>query len=201
MGKTFKKFLVMLVALSMVFTMTAMPVYADDTAIDQETESAVLTETVENDAAVENTEEPAVTETATEKTQPAVTEEPQVAIPEAPTAETETETTVPEETVIPQENITPAENTETSENAEEVAIETVPVEVVAEETNAITEKVSNAVVKLAAANEAEETVVELDYTGDVVKICENGVENEYKMLARQDGSKEERWESGSTSCT
>ena len=191
MGKTFKKFLVMLVALSMVFTMTAMPVYADDTAIDQETESAVLTETVENDAAVENTEEPAVTETATEETQPAVTEEPQVVIPEAPTAETETETTVPEETVIPQENITPAENTETSENAEEVAIETVPVEVVAEETNAITEKVSNAVVKLAAANEAEETVVELDYTGDVVKICENGVENEYKMLARQDGSKEE----------
>ena len=121
MGKTFKKFLVMLVALSMVFTMTAMPVYADDTAIDQETESAVLTETVENDAAVENTEEPAVTETATEETQPAVTEEPQVVIPEAPTAETETETTVPEETVIPQENITPAENTETSENAEEVA--------------------------------------------------------------------------------
>ncbi len=77
-------------------------------------------------------------------------------IPEAPTAETETETTVPEETVIPQENITPAENTETSENAEEVAIETVPVEVVAEETNVITEKISKAVVKLAAANEAEE---------------------------------------------
>ncbi|MBQ5954739.1 MAG: hypothetical protein IJL49_02080 [Firmicutes bacterium] len=195
MKKGLKKALVMLVSVAMVFTMMAMPVYADDTAVIQDEETVVLAEVSESYEAAET-----VTETATET----AVEEP--VIEETPAPEQVPETPAEEAVNVPaaEEGVeVPAENAETQEEtipAEPAGTETIveePVEMVDAGSEKAVDNLTAAITKLAADNmlktedePAEEPVEELAYNGDVVKICENGVETEYRMLARQEGSTE-----------
>ena len=191
MKKGLKKALVTLVSVAMVFTMMAMPVYADDTAVVQDEETAVLAEATESYDAVEAAAETIVEEPVTEE-EPASEQ-----APEAPAEEAVNVPAAGEGAEVPVEN---AESQEESVPAEPAGTETTveePVEIVDAGSEKAVDNLTAAITKLAADNmlktedePAEEPVEELAYDGDVVKICENGVETEYRMLARQEGSTE-----------